>query len=121
VVTKAGLTNSIEVVIKAGLTNLIEVVTKAGDHLSYVTIFQCSLGRSHKTGLTVIAVEYNSYSEECVKIGKIRQNKRIFIIFLKCTDRNPFHVQLFELLHVSQYNLFIVLLLSNWISIKRYF
>ena len=29
-VTKAGLTNLIEVVTKAGLTNLIEVVTKAG-------------------------------------------------------------------------------------------
>jgi hypothetical protein len=30
VVTKAGLTNLIEVVTKAGLTSLIEVVTKAG-------------------------------------------------------------------------------------------
>jgi hypothetical protein len=30
VVTKAGLTNLIEVVIKAGLTNLIEMVIKAG-------------------------------------------------------------------------------------------
>ena len=29
-VTKAGLTNLIEVVTKAGLTNLIEVVTKTG-------------------------------------------------------------------------------------------
>ena len=25
----------------------------SSDHLSYVTIFYCSLGRSHKTGLTV--------------------------------------------------------------------
>jgi hypothetical protein len=30
VVTKAGLTNLLEVVTKAGLTNLLEVVTKAG-------------------------------------------------------------------------------------------
>jgi hypothetical protein len=46
VVTKAGLTNLIEVVTKAGLTHLIEVVTKAGltNLLEVVT----------KAGLTVI-------------------------------------------------------------------
>ena len=30
------------------------------DHLSYVTIFHCSIARSHKTGLTVVYV-YESY------------------------------------------------------------
>ena len=32
-------------------------------HLSYVTLFQCSLGRSHKTGLTVY--EKKNISQIC--------------------------------------------------------
>jgi len=31
----------------------ISIKLVLSDHLSYVTIFYCSLGRSHKTGLTV--------------------------------------------------------------------
>ena len=36
------------------------------DHLSYVTVFQCSLERSHKTGLTV-----NVYMTSPFALGKI--------------------------------------------------
>ena len=34
--------------------NFISIKPILSDHLFYVTIFHCSLGRSHKTGLTVI-------------------------------------------------------------------
>ena len=30
------------------------------DHLSYVTLFQCYLGRSHETGLTMSATAYKN-------------------------------------------------------------
>ena len=33
--------------------HFISIKRVLSDHLSYVTIFNCSLGRSHKTGLTV--------------------------------------------------------------------
>jgi hypothetical protein len=33
--------------------HLILIKPVVSNHLSYVTIFQCTLGRSHKTGLTV--------------------------------------------------------------------
>jgi hypothetical protein len=32
----------------------ISITPVFSDHLSYVTLFQHSLGRSHKTGLTVL-------------------------------------------------------------------
>jgi hypothetical protein len=45
-----------EVLRKIGLVKGVPLSTKPvlSDHLSYVTIFHCSLGRSHKTGLTVL-------------------------------------------------------------------
>ena len=33
--------------------HFLSIKPVSSDHLSYVTIFHCSLGRSHKTGLTV--------------------------------------------------------------------
>jgi hypothetical protein len=38
----------------------------SSDHLSYVTLFQCSFGRSHMTGLTV---QYNRFIEVISKAG----------------------------------------------------
>jgi hypothetical protein len=36
-----------------GKTHFILIKPVFSDHLCYVTLFQCSLGKSHKTGLTV--------------------------------------------------------------------
>jgi hypothetical protein len=54
------------------------------DHLSYVTIFHCSFGRSHKTGLTVIThfcmsidLQLNLIMSNSVYL-KFRLNQKIF-------------------------------------------
>ena len=36
--------------------HFISIKSVLSNHLSYVTIFHCSIGRSHKTGLTVYAI-----------------------------------------------------------------
>jgi hypothetical protein len=42
------------------------------DHLSYVTLFQCSPGRSNKTGLTACSNEFSNYSFWTENVNKLR-------------------------------------------------
>jgi hypothetical protein len=49
----------------------ISIKPVLSDHLSYVTIFHCSLGRSHKTGLTVYSLKTQRYWETV----QLRRNK----------------------------------------------
>jgi hypothetical protein len=44
--------------------HFISIKPVLSDHLSYVTIFHCSLGRSQKTGLTVLVSNTISMSDE---------------------------------------------------------
>jgi hypothetical protein len=49
--------------------HFISIEFVLSDHLSYVTIFDCSHGRSHKTGLTVYM--YNETYLSCTKLGQL--------------------------------------------------
>jgi hypothetical protein len=40
--------------------HFISIKPVLNDHLSYLTIFHCSLGRSHKTGLTVYKKQHRT-------------------------------------------------------------
>ena len=48
------------------------------DHLSYVTIFQCSIGGSHKTGLTVQVLTYKDALITCSDIVDVNEVKMRF-------------------------------------------
>jgi hypothetical protein len=47
------------------LVYFISIKPVLSDHLPYVAIFHCSLGRSHKTGLTVLKIFVISVVEAC--------------------------------------------------------
>jgi len=44
--------------------HFISIKPVLSDHLSYVTIFHCSLGRSQKIGLTVLVSNTMSMSDD---------------------------------------------------------
>jgi hypothetical protein len=52
------------------------------DHLSYVTLFQCSLGRSHKTGLTRFNKKKKKKNTDCQDITEILLNVALNTITL---------------------------------------
>jgi hypothetical protein len=47
------------------------------DHLSYVTIYHCSLGRSHKTALTVFIFS-SSFSETHIAVAEYNFEAKVF-------------------------------------------
>jgi len=71
------------------------------DHLSYVTIFQYSLGKSHKTGLTV----YSLYISKLTKGHFLRmQHCLYFPVPPNCfMSRQNMQVAQFCLAHASQF------------------
>jgi len=63
------------------------------DHLPYVTIFHCFLGKSHKTGLIVCLTEFFIHLEMIVSRQWLRP------VFLKCM----FEVQILKICYFYFY------------------